>query len=144
MATLTHRASNMSKISTDWTKVGASTRITSPGSMNAWQTRFMASSPPERISTFSTSQETPLGASSSRTTTSRRSRTPSMGPYCRASTPRPSVRRTSSASWRIVSTGRVSLAGEPPPKEMMFGSVMDPNSPFTTLAVKAMYSMRLA
>lgn len=62
-----------------------------------------------------------------------------MGPYCRASTPRVSVRSTSSASWRMVSTGRASLAGEPPLKEMMSGLVMDPNSPLTTLAVKAIF-----
>ena len=144
MATPTHLASNISKISTDWTKVGASTRITSPGSMYAWQARLMPSRPPVMIMTLSTPQSMPLGASSSRTTTSRRSRIPSMGPYCKASTPRVSVRSTSSASWRMVSTGRASLAGEPPLKEMMSGLVMDPNSPLTTLAVKAIFSIRLA
>ncbi len=138
MSTPMHLASNISKISTECTKVGDSTRITSPGSIYAWQVRLMPSRPPVMIMTLSTPQSMPLGASSSRATTSRRSPDPSMGPYCRASRPgRLSAgSRPPKGGWCPLAGP---LAGEPPLKEMMSGLVMDPNSPLTTLAVKAIF-----
>ena len=98
MSTPMHLASNMSKISTEWTKVGDSTRITSPGSMYTWHTRLMPSRPPATTITLSVVHFTPLGASSSLTMTSFMSLVPPMGPYCSASTPRLSFKMTSSVS----------------------------------------------
>ena len=49
--------------------------------------------------------------------------------------PTETFRMTSSVSWRRMSMGRASLAGAPPPKEIILGFVIAPNKLLTTLAV---------
>lgn len=78
------------------------------------------------------------GVSSSVDTASRRSMRPGTLPYCKDSTPRLSVLMTSLAISLRMSTGSASLAGEPPPKEMIPGSFIVPKRPRIIDAVLSM------
>jgi len=102
--------------------------------MKSWQRRFIPSRPPLVMIILPASASTPLGARSSLTTMSRRSGRPMTLPYWRASTPLPSLVITSFVISRTMSMGRASLAGAPPPKEMMPGSFMAPKRPLMMAA----------
>src|SRR5665647_921357 len=127
ISTAIHFAWNISKISTQCTNVGDSTKMTSPGLINTWQIKFIVSKPPFTIKISSGDAFTPFGASNFFETVSLKSFNPIGWPYCSASTPLLSNVKTSFAISLTISTGNASFAGAPPPKEIISEFVIELN-----------------